>query len=134
MNKNLSALVIPAAVMILTVGFLLPIFNTIQEERCSLSFSEVIESDLLGNEAANHSLTDHAKAVAYLMKHPKQTLKNCLAFEAENPSSTKQELLLKLASNAYGKLRHRDLPTGLIDLNETIRNLDPKLYGELKAK
>ncbi len=134
MKNSLNALIMPAIVLILTVGLVLPVFNTIQEERCRLAFSEVVESDLVESETASQALSHHSKAVGYLMKHPRQTLKNCLAYESENPESTDHDLIIVLAGTAYEQIRHHKLPADVIHLKQEIQNTDPELYQDLTTE
>lgn len=134
MNKSLNALVIPVIVLILVVGVLLPIFSTIKEERCSLAFSKVIESDLLLSKSPEQIIAEQSDTIAYLMKYPKQTLKNCIAYEDENLNSSKDDLIWNLAKIAYGQITNENLPEEPEKLNEFIKAKNPELYAELVEK
>lgn len=134
MKKSLNILVIPMAVLILTFGFLLPIFNTIQEERCILAFSEIVESDLLHVESADETLKDHPDTIAYLMKHPRQTLKLCLSYEAENPESEQLKLVTTIGMDAYERIAHSTGSNDSGSLSAMLKNEHPKLYEELVAQ
>lgn len=120
--------------LILTLGVILPIFKTIQDERCSLAFSKVIESDLLLAKSIEQIITEQTETIDYLMKHPKQTLKNCVEYETQNPENPKSEILIKLAGPAYKKITNEDLPKETVCLNKTIQISNPELYEELVAK
>lgn len=131
MKNTMNALIVPAAALILVLGLLVPIFNTIQGERCSLAFSKIMESDLLGVQAPDQVLEAHAETLNYLMKHPRQTLRICLAYAAENPRDPKLELNAVLAEKAYEGIRSEKLELVSADIHRSILMADPELYQEL---
>lgn len=132
--KNLRSLSVSVAVLILILGVLLPIFATVQEERVYLAYTELMESDILDDKMPRIVLNDNSEQFVYLMKHPKETLKNCLKYELENPEGAKLLLNTTLGIMAFQKITDEKSMYDALSLNATVQKQDPKLYEELVAE
>lgn len=134
MNKNLKIVVMPIVLMILTIGLIVPIYTVIQEERCSLAFMKIISSDPVNIKPVSEIFDQNPDSVAYLMNHPKMTLKICLAHEAETPDSDQAALVFSLAQAAYQEISNEALPGNRGGLRLFLQEEDPALYDELTSK
>jgi len=94
----------------------------------------VIESDLLLSKSTEQILSEQSETIDYLMKHPKQTLKSCIAYEDNNLNESKNDLMWNLAKTAYGQITNENLPEEPKNLNEFLKTKNPELYAELVAK
>lgn len=132
--KNLRSLGISVAVLILILGVAMPIFTTIQEERVNLAFFELMESEIMYTGGSMIRLDQSNEPFAYLMKHPKQALKICLSYEAENPEDEKLLLNTTLGMMAYRQIHDQEFALDGLSLNDTVKKQDPKLYRQLTKK
>lgn len=134
MGKYLKVILLPTMLLVLIVGCLVPVYNTIKEERCNLALMTLMESDLLNIKSADQIFAEHPDSVAYLMNHPKSTLEICLDYEAENHQSENTVLLHTLAAKAYSKITSGVLPKNKDNLKEMLQVTNPELYEELTAE
>lgn len=120
---NLKRLFVPVAALIFILGLVLPVFNLIQEERCSLMFSEIVTSDIVGiGISATETIWSHPQQISYLMKHPEQTLKNCMDFEDASPDTEQKDLNSELAKMAFKAKTGRILMIGPAGLKAALKN------------
>lgn len=133
MNKNLKIVVMPIVLLILTIGLIVPIYTVIQEERCSLAFMKIISSDPVNIKPVSEIFDQNPDSVAYLMNHPKMTLKICLDHEAEAPDSDQAALVFGLAQTAYKEITTERLPENRGGLRASLQAEDPALYDELAS-
>ncbi len=134
MGKYLKVILLPTILLILIVGCLVPVYNTLKEERCNLALMTLLESDLLNIKSADLIFAEHPDSVAYLMNHPKTTLKICLDYEAENPEGENTVLIHTLTAEAYSKVTSGVLPKDKGNLKEMLQATNPELYKELTAE
>lgn len=129
--KMLKGLVLPAVVLLLAAGVVMPILEAVQAERCQISHSEILEADLLGVRQADEILEQHPDQTAYLLKHPLKLLSICLAAEPELATDQQRRLNRLLAAAAYERLTDRALDESPGSIRETLSRQDPKLSERL---
>lgn len=134
MNKTLKIVVMPIVLMVLTIGLIVPIYTVIQEERCSLAFMKIISSDPVNIKPVSEIFDQNPDSVAYLMNHPKMTLKICLDYESEALDSDQAALVFSLAQAAYQEISNEALPENRGGLRLFLQEEDPALYDELTSK
>ena len=59
---------------------------------------------------------------------------NCLAEEKIHTDEFQQQLIRKLAEDAYERLKGQKIPSGIVNLNEAVKKSDLNLYEVLTAK
>lgn len=133
MNRNLKVILLPTVFLILVIGCLVPGYRAFQEERCNLAWLTLVESDLLDTKSADEIFAEHPESVAYLLKHPKMTLRICLRHD-ENTESQDAAVLYALAGRAYEKVTKNKLPMDQSSLKEAVRAGSPELYEELRGE